>query len=108
MVAVQNNQLVDVLEHPETESHRVTGTTRRILHDGDGVCDIGKLADRTGGVRTDDQDEFVRARASPSTDHTLDHGNPGDRMQWFGEQRVQPGAGARGKNDESNPFGSSG
>ena len=82
-----------------------------LLGDGGGAADdagLGRLPVAAGGQPPLSLAGRVRPRATASADHALDHRNSSHRMHWFSETRVQPGAGARGENDESNPFGSLG
>lgn len=108
MIAVQDDKAIDVWKNGETEANRVPGATRGFLHDRDRMPGMRKPGGQIGGLGTDNQDQVIGTGAGSSADHALDHGNAGNGMQGFGDQRVQTGAGARGKNDQPNPFGSSG
>jgi ABC-type phosphonate transport system ATPase subunit len=56
MIAVQDDEVIDVWENAEPEANRIARTTWRILDDRDGVRSMWKPAGQIAGLGTDYQD----------------------------------------------------
>jgi hypothetical protein len=86
VIAVENNQPVDVGESAQRPEDRIPCAARRILDHGDDVAGAFEPPSQIGRFTPDDQDARIRPRPLAGTQHAGDHGNPGDSVQWFGER----------------------
>jgi hypothetical protein len=104
MIAIENDEAIDVWQRIQTEANRVAGATRRIPNDRlealGGVQVTRKIA---AFVADDDGDDF-RASASAGAQDAVDHRNPGDGVQGFGNGGTHARPGARGEDKQAHSF----
>ena len=86
MVAVKDNESVDLRQRGKRTFHRVACAARWILDHGDDAVRMVKLTGEIGGLRPDDEDAGIWPRAFPGPQHAGNHWNTGNGMQWFWEQ----------------------
>jgi hypothetical protein len=86
MIAIEDNETIDLRQCGESTYHRIAGAARRVLdHSDDAVWGLNSTGE-VSGLRPDDEDAGIWPRAVPGPQHTGNHRDTGNGMQRFRDQ----------------------
>jgi hypothetical protein len=86
VIAVEDDELIDVRQRGERTFHCIAGAARWVLDDRDNAVWRIKPAGKIGGLRRDDEDADVWPRAIPGPQYARNHWDTGYGMQRFRDQ----------------------